>query len=136
MASFEPVVTREQMERWIRDPRATLFGIEQDEDLVLAIPENVPLICEYLDRKDVPLARRAELVLAIADMLELETNEEGVSPALAEVLKKALLRNEDAVLASYEGVVGLDAEVMLRRLFGHPIPDGMPDWLLKKYPAV
>lgn len=68
-------------------------------------------------------------------MLEFETSEEGVTPALAEVLKKALLRNEDAVVASYDGVVGLEAELMLRRLFGHPIPEGLPDWLLKKYPA-
>lgn len=35
------------------DPNATLFGIEQDEDLIVGEPENVPLLCEYLDRRDI-----------------------------------------------------------------------------------
>ncbi len=136
MTASDGIVTRDQMERWVRDPLATLFGVEQDEDLVMAVPENVPLICEYLDRKDVPMARRAELVLVIADLLGFDSQHGGVTSEVARALRTVLLRNEDAVFASYQGVVGLDAEVMLRRLLGHPIPNGVPEWLLKKYPAV
>lgn len=136
MGDFDWTVTRERMERWARDPNATLFGMEQDEDLVLGVPENVPLMCEYLDRTDIPMTRRTVIVLAMAEMLMLERSESFVTPELADVLKKALIRNEDAVLASYDGVVGLQAQLMLCRLLGHTPPDGVPDWLLRERPAV
>jgi len=136
MSTFEPVVTRERMEQWARDPDATLFGCEQDEDLILGTPENVPLMCEYLDRTDVPMHKRTLIVLAMAEMLLLDRSDESVSDGLARTLMAALVRNRDAVVASYQGVVGLEAEVMLRRLLRQPPPDGLPGWLLEKYNAV
>jgi hypothetical protein len=136
MSNFEPIVTRERMEQWAHDPDATLFGCEQDEDLILGMPENVPLVCEYLDRTDVPMDKRTLIVLAMAEMLLLDRSEDWVSDGLARTLVAALVRNRDAVVASYDGVVGLEAEVMLRRLLGQPLPDGLPGWLLEKYNAV
>ena len=135
MSSIEPIVTRERMERWAQDPDATLFGCEQDEDLILGMPENIPLMCEYLDRADVPMDRRTVIVLAMAEMLLLDRSDEWVSEGLARTLTAALARNRDAVVASYQGVVGLEAEAMLRRLLGQPLPDGLPSWLLEKYNA-
>jgi hypothetical protein len=108
------------MECWVRDRDATLFGCEQDEDLMLGTPENVPLMCEYLDRRDIPMERRTEIVSAMAEMLMLERGDECVTDELAEVLKAALLRNRDAVEESYHGVVGGFAGLMLRRLLGQP----------------
>jgi hypothetical protein len=115
-------LTRERLERWVADPdpAATLFGMEQDEDLLLGAPENVPLLCEYLDRREVPMGRRTLLVLAMAEMLMLERTPDGVTHELAETIAAALLRNRDAVVASYDGVVGVPAELMLRRLLGQP----------------
>ena len=135
MSNFEPVVTRERMEHWARHADATLFGCEQDEDLILGMPENVPLMCEYLDRADVPMDKRTVIVLAMAEMLLLDRSDEWVSEGLAQTLTAALVRNRDAVEASYQGVVGLEAEVMLRRLLGQPLPDGLPGWLQEKYSA-
>jgi hypothetical protein len=112
-------LTRERMERWATDPdpHATLFGIEQDEDLIVGEPENVPLLCEYLDRRDLPIEKRTFIVLAMAEMLLLERSEH-ITEEIAAALEAALLRNRDAVVASFD-VVGLDAHLLLRRLLGH-----------------
>jgi len=135
MSDFR-IVTRELMEQWAHDPHATLFGCEQDEDLILGMPENVPLMCEYLDRTDVPTDKRTLIVLAMASMLLLDRSDEFVTDAIAQTLAAALLRNRDAVMASYQGVVGLEAEVMLRRLLGQSLPEGLPQWLIEKYNEV
>jgi hypothetical protein len=112
-------LTRERMERWATDPNpnATLFGIEQDEDLIVGQPENVPLLCEYLDRRDLQIDKRTFIVLAMAEMLLLERSDH-VTDEIAATLEATLLRNRDAVVASFD-VVGVEVRLLLRRLLGH-----------------
>jgi hypothetical protein len=121
------------MEYWARDPQAGLFGVEQDEDLVLMAvmetnPEHLPLVIEFLDRHDIPVKKRTLLLSTLVEMLLLERSPNFVTDSIADNLAKAIVRNPDVAQAALHDI-GLEGRVMVKKLLGIPVPDGLPMWI-------
>jgi len=62
-----PVMNRELFERWIHDPDLTVLS--QDDDLIIGTGDNLGLLEEFLQRRDIVPGKREVLLSAICVVL-------------------------------------------------------------------
>jgi len=107
-----------------------LFGLDQDEDLALMAvletnPEHLPLVIEFLDRSDIPTSKRTLLLATLVEMLLLERSPDFVTDSIARTLGRAIVRNADVAQVALQDI-GLEGQVMVRKLLELPLPEGLP----------
>mgnify|MGYP000955663418 CR=1 FL=1 len=124
------VLSRDRLERWAAKPKEPLFGLDQDEDLALMAvletnPEHLPLVIEFLDRSDIPTSKRTLLLATLVEMLLLERSPDFVTDSIARTLGRAIVRNADVAQVALQDI-GLEGQVMVRKLLELPLPEGLP----------
>ncbi|RYD31646.1 MAG: hypothetical protein EOP86_17460 [Verrucomicrobiaceae bacterium] len=93
-------MTRDLFEQWILDDDPA--GWHQDEDLMISMDEDLVLLEEFLQRSDVPPAKRATILSAICIVLydnagpDIETRNPHFNPQSAASAAEILKRNPNA----------------------------------------